>query len=187
MNRKLNIPALATCNFKLVFLLIGFLITSTIWAQKPIKQNQSKGRQAVSASKKKNTHQKPVKSPLIPVVQDITVSKNKKTKAVQVPVPVQRNPEFPGGISAMYDYLNRNIFYPSAAKDAGIQGRVIVQFTVAEDGKIIDVMILKSLDAELDQEGLRLVKSMPKWNPGEQAGYPVKMKVVIPIIFKLNF
>lgn len=96
-------------------------------------------------------------------------------------------PQFPGGISEMMKYLKDNLVYPALAKENGLQGKVIVKFIIDEDGSIKDPVILKDgVGGGASNEAIRLVKSMPKWKPGEQKGKPVKMYYTLPIVFKLN-
>ena len=95
-------------------------------------------------------------------------------------------PTFPGGTHAMYKYLAGNIKYPDEAKAAGKQGRVIVQFVVRKDGSVSDVSVAKSAgNLLLDNEAVRVVSSMPKWNPGTQGGKPVNVQYTIPVQFNL--
>ena len=79
-------------------------------------------------------------------------------------------PQFPGGPSALFEYLSKNIKYPVVAEENGVQGRVIVTFVVERDGSITDVKVVKSVDPSLDKEAQRVVKSMPHWIPGKQVG-----------------
>ena len=96
-------------------------------------------------------------------------------------------PAFPGGTHAMYKYLADNIKYPAEAKVAGKQGRVMVQFVVRKDGSISDVSVAKSAgNTLLDNEAVRVVSSMPKWNPGTQGGKPVNVQYTIPVQFNLS-
>lgn len=99
---------------------------------------------------------------------------------------VEKNPEFPGGAAALMKYLKDNINYPVIAQENGIQGRVICQFVVNRDGKIVDAVVLRGVDPSLDKEALRVVNSMPKWNPGEQRGKPVRVRFTLPVQFKLE-
>ena len=99
---------------------------------------------------------------------------------------VEEMPYFPGGPSGLFDYLNKNMKYPTTAEENGIQGRVIVSFVVERDGSVTNTMIVKSVDSSLDQEAVRLVNSMPKWNPGKQNGSTVRVKYTVPITFKLQ-
>lgn len=99
---------------------------------------------------------------------------------------VEQLPEFPGGPQALFKYLSDNICYPKGAFDAGIQGRVIVQFVVDKDGTIRDAKIVRSVDPALDAEAQRVIYSMPKWTPGRQNGEAVAMKYTLPITFRLQ-
>ena len=94
-------------------------------------------------------------------------------------------PTFPGGDGKMMEWLSRNIMYPAVAEENGVQGRVIVGFVVGKDGSLSDVSILRSVDPELDKEALRVVKAMPRWNPGKQNGVPVPVRFSLPITFQL--
>ena len=102
-------------------------------------------------------------------------------------VVVETMPEFPGGQAALFKYLSENVKYPVIAQENGIQGRVICQFVVNKDGAIVDVEVVRSGgDASLDKEAARVIKSMPKWNPGKQRGKPVRVKYTVPVNFKLQ-
>lgn len=101
-------------------------------------------------------------------------------------VVAEKMPSFPGGQQALMKYLNENIRYPIIAQENGVQGRVIVQFTVRKDGSIDDVKVVRSADPSLDKEAIRLVKSMPNWEPGKQRGKAVHCKFTVPIVFKLQ-
>mgnify|MGYP003308437448 CR=1 FL=1 len=95
-------------------------------------------------------------------------------------------PEFPGGMEALMDYLKANIRYPQEAKERGIQGRVIVQFIVEEDGTLTGEQVLKPVDPQLDAEAIRIARSMPKWKPGETRGKPTRMRFTFPVSFRLK-
>lgn len=92
-------------------------------------------------------------------------------------------PEFIGDI---YQYLNKTVRYPRAAVNAGIQGRVIVQFVVNEDGRIANAKLLRGIGGGCDEEALRVVNAMPAWKPGKQNGQPVKVYYKLPISFRLE-
>ena len=98
----------------------------------------------------------------------------------------EENPEFKGGLKKMNEYLRNNIQYPEMAKENGIQGRVFVQFVVGKDGVIRDVFVLKGVHKSLDKEAKRVVKSMPRWNPGKQRSKAVSVRYTLPINFQLN-
>lgn len=99
---------------------------------------------------------------------------------------VEQNPEFPGGMSALGQWLGKNIRYPAAAQRANVAGKVFVSFVVNTDGSIQDVSVLKGLGFGTDEEAVRVVKSMPKWKPGKQSGRPVRVKYNLPISFQLE-
>ena len=100
---------------------------------------------------------------------------------------VEKMPEFPGGQQALFKYLSENVKYPVIAQENGIQGRVICQFVVNRDGSIVDVEVVRSGgDPSLDKEAIRVIKSMPKWKPGQQRGKPVRVKYTVPVNFKLQ-
>ena len=94
-------------------------------------------------------------------------------------------PSFPGGPSALNSYLANEITYPAICINNKIQGRPIVQFVVERNGSISSAKIVRSVDPALDKEALRVISSMPKWNPGKKNGVPVRVKYTIPVTFKL--
>ena len=99
---------------------------------------------------------------------------------------VEQMPQFPGGFSEMMKYLGNNIQYPSEAHKNGIQGRVAVQVIIDTEGRVTNTRVVKGVDPYLDAEAIRVVSSMPKWNPGMQDGKPVNVKFLIPIMFRLQ-
>jgi protein TonB len=109
--------------------------------------------------------------------------KEEETKVFDV---VEQMPSFPGGPSALFEFLSKNIKYPAVAEENGVQGRVIVTFVVERDGSITDVRVVKSVDPSLDKEAQRVVKSMPRWIPGKQNGSAVRVKYTVPVTFKLQ-
>ncbi len=99
---------------------------------------------------------------------------------------VEQKPEFPGGDAAMYKWLGDHISYPAQASEEGVQGRVVVEFDVSKTGAIENARIVRGRHPALDKEALRLVKSMPNWQPGRNNGQPVKVTFTLPITFKLQ-
>lgn len=99
---------------------------------------------------------------------------------------VEVMPEFVGGDKAFFEYLSEAIDYPQLAKEAGIQGKVYVQFVVEIDGSITDVKVLRGTHKQLDQEALRVIEEMDNWVPGSQNGKKVRVLFTIPINFKIN-
>ena len=98
---------------------------------------------------------------------------------------VELLPEFPGGMAELMKYLQKNLRYPQICKEQGVQGRVIVQFVVNTDSTITDVNVIKSVNPHLDEEAVRVVKAMPKWNPGKQRGELVRVRFTLPVTFRL--
>ena len=99
---------------------------------------------------------------------------------------VEDMPEFPGGMQGLVTYMGKNLEYPKNARENNIQGRVMVSFVVNEDGHLSDFSIAKSANDELDNEALKMAKSMPNWKPGSKDGKPVKVRYTIPVNFRLN-
>ena len=98
----------------------------------------------------------------------------------------EREPMFPGGEKAMMVFLMNNIHFPPECAKMGIQGRVIVQFIVTEEGKIICEIVRRSLHSDLDEEVLRAVRLMPDWQPASNNGVPVEMCYTLPVLFRLH-
>jgi protein TonB len=99
---------------------------------------------------------------------------------------VEQMPEFPGGAAKMMEYISKNIVYPTYAFDNGIQGRVFVSFVVERDGSISNVKAKRGIGGGCDEEAVRVIQSMPKWNPARQRGETVRCSYTIPIIFKMQ-
>ncbi|GAB2783854.1 hypothetical protein GCM10027275_29900 [Rhabdobacter roseus] len=98
---------------------------------------------------------------------------------------VEKQPEFPGGARAMYDFIRRELKYPVPAQRAFVEGKVFLTFIVTTEGDIKDIQILKGLGFGMDEESIRLIKAMPRWVPGAQSGRPVNVKFNLPITFEL--
>ncbi len=119
----------------------------------------------------------------------------KAKEVIAQPEPVEENkvfdvveqmPSFPGGQSALMEYLSKNVKYPVVAQENGVQGRVVVSFVVERDGSVTDVTVVKSVDPSLDREAQRVISSMPKWIPGKQNGQAVRVKYNVPVSFRLQ-
>jgi periplasmic protein TonB len=115
-----------------------------------------------------------------------TPTKNKNEEEEVILTFADDMPEFPGGESSLLKFLGSNVRYPVIAQENGIQGRVYVSFVVNETGNINDVCIVRGVDNSLDNEALRVVRSMPKWKPGKQDGKTVKVRYNVPIFFELK-
>ena len=99
---------------------------------------------------------------------------------------VEQRPQFTGGDAAMVEFLNRNMRYPPAAQEAGVQGRVTVQFVVERDGSITNVVALAGPDPSLMEEAVRVIQAMPRWQPGRQGGQAVRTLSMLPVMFRLS-
>jgi len=98
---------------------------------------------------------------------------------------VEDMPEFPGGITALSHYLVSNIRYPAVAREAGISGKVYLEFTVSKEGTISDISVLRGIGGGCDEEAARVVRSMPPWVPGKQRGKPINVRFTLPVTFTL--
>lgn len=108
------------------------------------------------------------------------------SKKEEIPSFVEQMPEFPGGTENITPYLAANIRYPKEAQESGLEGRVLLRFIVMEDGSLTDIKSVKHVGGGLDEEAIRVVKAMPKWNPGKQDGKAVKVYYQLPITFHLE-
>lgn len=122
----------------------------------------------------------------IATLQEHKVIVQEEVKEEKVFEIVEQPPSFPGGESAMYEWLSKNINYPVIAQENNIQGRVTCQFVVGRNGEIEDVRVVRGVDPSLDKEAIRVIKSMPKWIPGRQGGNAVKVRYTLPVQFRLQ-
>ena len=150
-----------------------FLIFNNIDAMARITENESPTQESVVETTFLQTFKQPAIVPQTP--QDTTIFSQ-----------VEQMPEFLGGQHAIMEYLAKNVKYPEEAQSKGIQGRVIVNFIVNQDGSISDVEILRGIDPALDKEAIRVIKNMPNWKPGMQRGKAVRVKCNLPVIFRLS-
>ncbi len=109
-----------------------------------------------------------------------------KPKEEEIFVAVEQQAEFHGGTAAMMKWLSNNVRYPESAQQNDIQGRVIVKFVVEKDGSIGHAEILKGVDRDLDREAIRVVKKMPRWQPGKNNGVAVRSYFNLPVVFRLQ-
>ena len=100
---------------------------------------------------------------------------------------VENEPEFPGGVEALYKFISKNVVYPKKALKNGIEGKVVVEFVIEANGSVTNVKVFKSVNPDLDKEAVRVVSMMPKWKPGSQGGKNVRSRFRIPINFQLNY
>lgn len=117
---------------------------------------------------------------IAPIIQE-----KEEEAETQVFFIVEEMTEFPGGERALVCFLASSVRYPVIAQENGVQGTVTVSFVIERDGSVSDVAILRSIDPSLDKEALRVVQTLPRWNPGKQRGKPVRVSYRVPIAFKL--
>ena len=125
---------------------------------------------------------------VLKAVEEIATPEPPKQEAEQNKVfdVVEQQPQFPGGMGALNQWLGSNIKYPAMAAENGIEGRVIVQFVVERDGSVSGVHVVRGVDSSLDKEATRVVSQMPKWIPGKQNGSAVRVKYTVPVTFRLQ-
>ncbi len=99
---------------------------------------------------------------------------------------VETPPSPQGGMESLYKYIASDMKYPEQAKKNGVEGKVFVQFIINEFGEVSDVEVIKGIGAGCDAEAARVVKNMGQWEPGKQRGEAVKVRMVLPITFKLS-
>jgi periplasmic protein TonB len=99
---------------------------------------------------------------------------------------VEVSPSFVGGEAAMNKFLTKNLTYPREALEQNIEGTVYVSFIVEADGSITNATIKRDIGAGCGEEAVRVVKMMPKWNPGKQRGKTVRTQFILPVSFKLS-
>lgn len=95
-------------------------------------------------------------------------------------------PKFPGGETELFRHIATHIKYPATAAENNIQGRVIVKFVVKKDGQVGDVVVVRGKDPDLDKEAVRVVKTLPRFIPGQMKGHAVSVWYTFPINFKLQ-
>ncbi|MFA6863727.1 MAG: energy transducer TonB, partial [Dysgonamonadaceae bacterium] len=101
-------------------------------------------------------------------------------------VVVEKQPEFPGGMQALMEFIGDSIRYPKESIENGIQGRVITNFIIHKDGSISDINITEGIDPLLDAEAIRMISTMPKWKPGMQRGKAVNVRYTLPVVYRLQ-
>jgi periplasmic protein TonB len=99
---------------------------------------------------------------------------------------VDEMPGFPGGEQGLAEFISQNIKYPTAAFNRGIQGSLICTFIVEKDGSVSHPEIKQAANANLNKEALRVISTLPKWQPGKKHGKPVRVKYTLPLIFNLQ-
>lgn len=120
------------------------------------------------------------------VVEDIVFEEAPAEEPVeQIFEVVEEQPEPEGGMEAFYKFVGKELRYPAQANRMGVEGRVFVQFVVDEQGNVSNVQAVKGIGAGCDEEAVRVIK-LTKWTPGKQRGRPVKVRMIMPVMFKLS-
>jgi protein TonB len=120
-----------------------------------------------------------------PVFQDLAMEVQEE-EADEIFTIVEQQPEPVGGFSSFYEYVAQNLRYPGRAIRNNIEGRVYIQFVVEKDGSLTDIKVLKGIGGGCDEEACRIISEAPKWKPGKQRGRPVRVKMVMPVLFRLE-
>jgi TonB family protein len=113
-------------------------------------------------------------------------SNQQKDGKEKILITCDQMPTFPGGDNALFTFIGKHIVYPENAKKSGVQGKVYVEFVVDKGGSVKEIKISKGIGAGCDEEAVRVIKLMPKWNPGKDKGKVVNVKIVLPIMFALK-
>jgi len=119
-------------------------------------------------------------------IAPVVVEEEEEEKEDEIFQVVEQDPEFPGGVEALYKFVQQNIKYPQLAKENNITGRVFVQFVVEKDGSVSNVRAARDIGGGCGAEAVRVVKSMPKWKPGKQRGKAVRAAYTLPVNFNLQ-
>ncbi len=127
----------------------------------------------------------PVVASALGTASTASLSADKVSEKSQTAQEPEVMPQYPGGDAELYKYMATNVRYPAEAMESGTEGRVVVSFTVAKDGKVTEPIVVKSVSPELDAEAIRVVNTMPAWTPATVAGEPVACQMTIPVQFKL--
>ena len=121
---------------------------------------------------------------------NIAAQADKNTQKIDLvsEIEVDKPAQFPGGETAMMDFLRKQLVYPARAKEEEISGKCFVQFVVTTEGLIANVKVLRGVAGcpECDRECIRVVKSMPYWIPAVKNNKPVNSYYTIPFTFKTN-
>ena len=119
-------------------------------------------------------------------ITPVVVEEEEEDKEDEIFQVVEQEPAFPGGVEALYKFVQSNLKYPQLAKENNIEGRVFVQFVVEKDGSVSNVKAARDIGGGCGAEAVRVVKAMPKWAPGKQRGKAVRAAYTLPVVFKLQ-
>ena len=194
---KRNVWALIIVGLAAALLYLGLQLQKMAEANKKVENTQAVELAKLNTEKKEAKVEKKeiIKQEPEKVVEQVKssvkftapiIKKDSEVEETKIFTVVEQMPMYPGGDAALMGYLRDNIKYPTVAAENGVQGRVVVGFVVERDGSITDVNILRGVDPSLDREAMRVVKSMPRWNPGKQNGSAVRVKYQVPVSFRLQ-
>lgn len=173
MMNKTKSPTLKLAKYLLILPLAFLLVLANSCVNQDKKSGEDAAKESVVA-----TPDPADKPDLLP--------EEKAEDNSEIFVVVEEQPEFPGGNAAMMRFLSDNIKYPTEAQEKGTEGRVIVNFVVEKDGRLSNFNVVRGVDPLLDNEALRVLKSMPNWTPGKQRGEVVRVRFTLPVVFRLK-
>ena len=163
--------------------------TKNVISQKEIGSNELAGSAKTDISSKVNDSN-PTEATIAQTTADSLPQNSKqgfeKSDKDQIYTVVEKMPQYPGGINELMSYIGHNLKYPIEAQQKGIQGKSIIRFVVNKSGKVENAEVVRGLDQDCDNEGLRVINSLPNWIPGEQNGKKVSVYYVLPITFRLK-
>jgi len=122
---------------------------------------------------------------VVEVVEVVEEEVEEYKPPAEVFVIVEEMPSFPGGTEALFKFIYDNIEYPRDALENAIEGNVVVRFCVTYQGKIEQSEVIRGIHPSLDAEAIRIIKTLPTWNPGKQAGNPVNVWYTLRVQFQL--
>lgn len=98
---------------------------------------------------------------------------------------VDKKPEFPGGQSALERFIKNHLRHPVSVRESNLNGRVVCEFIVNKDGSISDIEVVRSNYSAMNDEVVRMLQEMPRWEPATSKGEPVSARYVLPVQFHL--
>ena len=168
-----------------VMVIIG-IVAAIVWPRGSATKELNE--KAIADSIRQSVNIPKEEAPPPPPPSEILSAENKKDKNAtknEIFTVVEEQPSYPGGEEARITYLQQNLKYPKEAMEMGIQGKVFASFVVEVNGSITDIRILRGIGGGCDEEVVRIIKAMPKWQPGKQKGVPVRVQFNLPIKFTL--
>jgi periplasmic protein TonB len=146
----------------------------------PKMQKEIVGQKAAISTADFNKGTDDVAAPIVKENSQITEESDKPFLVVE------QMPQFPGGEKEMMKFIAENLKYPAKAQEAGVMGKVIVNFVVGRDGKITQIKVVRGIGSGCDEEAIRVLQKMPLWTPGQMGGKAVPVYFTFPITFRLN-